>query len=234
MATKKFPKVSWEGFKFYIHEPNDMWRDTNIMDDVIGKRCYGSEFPGTVVDIGGNIGITTVLMAQTAERVITYEPAKENYKLLVKNIKLNKLDNVTPIKKAVTGRREVKDFEVSTINYASSSFNKDRLKETPTHTNLYLEKDIECIKLEDIFEDNDIYQIDTLKMDCEGDEFWILMNTKPEVLQRVKRIVVEVHPYYRNDWKSNDLFILLEKSGFKFEKPHPSRYDDIYILEATR
>ena len=234
MTIREMPKRKWEGFEFYIHEPNDKWIDTNIMDDVIGKRCYGSEFPGIVVDIGGNIGITTVLMAQTAKKVITYEPALENYELLVANIDLNQLQNVTAIKKAVTGKRETKDFEVSRINYASSSFNKDRIKEEPDSPNLYLEKDIPCITLEDVFTENNIHHIDTLKMDCEGDEFWILKNAEMATLKRINRIVMEVHPYYKDDWKSTDLFKMLDAAGFTFEKPHPTRYDDIYILHATR
>ena len=59
------------------------------------------------IDIGAHVGYFTLLMAGLAGdsgRVLAFEPAAENYNLLVANIKLNDFKNVTAIQKAVSDR----------------------------------------------------------------------------------------------------------------------------------
>jgi FkbM family methyltransferase len=61
--------------------------------------------PGTVVDVGANIGFITVRAARAASRVIAIEPHPTRFSYLERNVALNGLRNVTCINCAV-GRTE--------------------------------------------------------------------------------------------------------------------------------
>jgi FkbM family methyltransferase len=49
------------------------------------------------------------------------------------------------------------------------------------------------ITLEDIFKKENLNHCDFLKMDCEGSEYEILFNTKPEILRKISNIFLEYH-----------------------------------------
>ena len=48
----------------------------------------------TVIDVGANIGLSTILLARLARRVIAYEPSPPNAALLRRNLALNGITNV--------------------------------------------------------------------------------------------------------------------------------------------
>jgi hypothetical protein len=52
---------------------------------------------------------------------------------------------------------------------------------------------VDAISLESALAKLNITQLDLLKMDCEGAEYEILLNTSPEILRLVKRIIMEYH-----------------------------------------
>jgi FkbM family methyltransferase len=67
--------------------------------------------PGTtVIDAGAHIGTHTMTMARTAGRkgrVYSFEPQKKIYRELVRNVELNGLRNVVPLRFALGDRHEV-------------------------------------------------------------------------------------------------------------------------------
>jgi FkbM family methyltransferase len=55
-----------------------------------------------VVDVGAHVAVFTLMASRRARRVVAIEPHPFNYKLLLKNIALNKLTNVTPVNVALS------------------------------------------------------------------------------------------------------------------------------------
>ncbi|MBO0698349.1 MAG: FkbM family methyltransferase [Zavarzinella sp.] len=75
---------------------------------------------GTVVDIGANIGYFAVLAAGLvgqAGRVIAVEPEEYNFRLLRRNIRANRLSNVTPVRSAVGAEPGTATIYKSAANY---------------------------------------------------------------------------------------------------------------------
>jgi len=175
----------------------------------IGKN-FIVETGDTVVDIGANIGVFSVLAAKKAFKgnVFVYEPNKENYKVLIKNKYLNKLNNLFVSNLAVTGRGGYIDFFISKLNdgahsiYITDSKNSTKVK---------------SITLKDIFDMNNLKRINYLKIDAEGAEYDILLKTPPEVIRKVDKIVLEYHDYLNHDHDYKDLKEYLEGNGFKVE-----------------
>ena len=58
----------------------------------------------TVIDIGAHIGLFSLLVSQRCKtgKILSFEPVRENFDLLVSNLKLNHIENVLPFNMAVS------------------------------------------------------------------------------------------------------------------------------------
>lgn len=154
------------------------------------KREYGKiKADSVVIDIGANIGVFSLYAALSgAKRVYAFEPSKEAFEILCKNIKLNNLsDVIIPINKAVSN---VDDFIIQ-FPYSSSPYNSIGSCDNNTNLN-YCE--IPTITINTFIERNDaIDKIDLLKLDCEGAEFDILPSLNEFVFEKIRAIRMECH-----------------------------------------
>jgi FkbM family methyltransferase len=183
--------------------------DTSTIAVVFIKEDYGQIAPGaTVIDIGANIGVFTLYAAASpGTHVFAYEPVDATYRQLQENIRVNSLqDRVTAHKLGVTGARERRAITISAEGSPFSSLFGDSLKT----------QEIECVGLEDVFEENGIEHCDVLKLDCEGAEFEILYNAPEHILGRVGRMCIEYHDQPgRLDLTGAALVRFLEARGFQ-------------------
>jgi FkbM family methyltransferase len=116
-----------------------------------------------VVDLGANVGYYSLLASRIVGkqgRVYAFEPDPKTYSLLVKNIKLNKYENIIPVPKAVT-------------NYVGTA--KFFLSAEPGANSLYKEGgqtkfiEVETQTLDSFFGAKES-AIGVIKMDIEGGE----------------------------------------------------------------
>lgn len=112
-AAVRPARVNTQGQWVYLHP-----EDIGLSHDLLYKGGF-EEFetrlfvaalePGaTVLDIGANVGIYTVLAAARvgpAGHVYAFEPERENFSLLMKNIAANGHGNVVPLQRAVGERK---------------------------------------------------------------------------------------------------------------------------------
>jgi FkbM family methyltransferase len=156
-----------------------------------------------VVDIGAHIGIFSIFAATKAKngRVYSYEPLLENFKFLERNILINSLKNISIFNLGVAGRKMERKFFINPVGGSLIG-----------NSNLNFRR-IQCITLEDIFNDNKLEKINFLKIDCEGAEYEILFNTPKEIFEKIDRISMEYHSDSQN--LNTKLKEFLEKMGFK-------------------
>ena len=158
-----------------------------------------------VVDVGANIGDSAIYFANKgASSIIALEPFPKNYETAKKNIELNQFSN--KIKLYMAGCSSKKGELVVDAKNASS---QSELKKSETGTKIPL------ITLEEIIKQE---QIDSaiLKIDCEGCEYDIILNSPDEVLKKFTHIQIEYHYGYKNLKKH------LEKHGFQVSVTKPS------------
>ena len=169
--------------------------DEDVAQHILSEGEYNAEGyeignADTVVDVGGHIGCFAVYAAMRAVdgRIFTFEPMSENYQLLKSNIELNRLNNVVAKRSAVVGgpKRTMRLFVVD-YNTGAHSVKPENAESLDRY------QDVSAISLEAIFERNAIQKCDFLKLDCEGGEFDILLNSSDSVLSRVERIAMEWH-----------------------------------------
>jgi FkbM family methyltransferase len=167
--------------------------------------------PGdTVIDIGGNIGCFAVLAATLARhgRVVVFEPERENYQLLCRNVRANHLSNVEAVHAAVAAR--------------SGAVTLYKAQHGPLHTTIPHRLGdaagldvVTATTLADIFDRYQIATCNFLKLDCEGAEYEILYNTPADYLRRVEKIALEYHAHIDKQRTAGKLVAYLETQGFQ-------------------
>lgn len=173
-----------------------------------------------VVDIGAHIGTFSVMAGREigeTGRVYAYEPVPTTFDVLKKNIHLNSLQNtIQPYKFGISNRDGKKEFYIFKKGdkplFHSSSFYQEQSRVIDAALGEKIE--VECITLKDIFELNDLDGINVLKVDCEGEEYGILLNTPDRYMKKIDRICMEYHDYLSTNYNHQDLINHLSKLGY--------------------
>jgi FkbM family methyltransferase len=179
--------------KYYI----DFLRKVALPDLNVGRTCF--------VDIGANIGNHSLCLGADFERVISIEPALENFCLLKINCPDSKfiLYNL-----ALSSNEGFGEIVVDPVNKGGSF-----LRKADDITNL---KNIQAIKvttLDSLLSDE--RAIDLVKIDVEGSEYDVLLGSM-NILRRHKPVIV----FEQNSWSvlnsSASVGALLSGLGYKF------------------
>lgn len=122
--------------------------------------------PGDIVwDVGAHAGMSSYFLAQMVGptgRVFAFEPDDTNYEFLLRNIELHHLDNVTPIKAALSDR-------TGTATFCMDGTMGAGLSESLLYTSADLSREVKTLSLPDAceqFGSTPTY----IKMDIEGAE----------------------------------------------------------------
>jgi FkbM family methyltransferase len=130
--------------------------------------------PGmTVFDVGANIGYYTLLAARIVGEsgsVYSFEPDPENYKILVKNIGLNRFVNVVPIQKALSNASGTQQMYKDKDNWGMVSFSE---KNVSLEANSYV---TETTTLDNFIQQ--VSHVDIIKLDIEGAEGHVIAGGK--------------------------------------------------------
>jgi len=178
----------------------------NTLDDFIVNEVkhYLNKFKlnkdDIVLDLGGNIGAFANLVSPIVKTVLTYEPEKENFDMLLENNKDNK--NVIGFNVAVVGNEDKER-----IFYVNQKKNKG------IHGFLAkegrLEQKVICDNINNILNK---FNINKVKMDIEGSEYELL---KVMDFKNIDEMIIEYHFIYLKDQdkkKYNEIISILKKS----------------------
>jgi len=161
----------------------------------------------TVIDVGANYGVwTDWILSKGAKKVYSLDPNKRCFNAL-KNHFLNRSE-VKLINKGLYNKDGEITFYIKSGSSVTGSINfppDDAVANT-----------IETISLETLIEQNNIKDIDLLKLDIEGAEYEIFKDIKIETLKKVKNILLEWHYSTKGGGNRLEEIILpkLKDSGF--------------------
>src|SRR5262245_40690691 len=182
------------GKEFQIRPDNER-QDVEIIKDVYVGDCYRYrrlDAPHTVVDVGAHIGAFSSLVHRDHPkcRIIACEVCPENIPCLTANVG----EFATVVHAAITYEPEIallnSVFPKCASTGGSIVCKPEQLAAHPAH--YWADRRPLAKKtLEEIMAENNLDQIDILKLDCEGSEFSILWNSTS--LDRVRHIIGEWH-----------------------------------------
>ncbi len=206
-----------------------------FMSDVydVDELIKGLSPDSVLLDIGANVGFFSALIVSKGpvKKIYAFEPIPVNIDTLKQIVADNKLlqEKIDLQGKAVTGKPMdgitlYLDSEKELTQNASvfSGFEK-------SHANKII---VESTTLSQIIIQNNLEQIDFMKMDCEGSEFDILYNTDPEHIRRIKKMMIEVHDV--DEEKNNITYFnnYLQSLGYRTKySPINNRF---HVLTAER
>lgn len=191
-TNKPLKKVSVRGYDFWVRSNNfpsklsDIYVILeNIAKNIYLKNCSDFGEDAIIIDVGAHIGAFSILASRKAPRgkVYAFEPLLENYEVLKRNVLLQKSANISIFNLAVAGNNEKRPLYLDHLNNGGHSF----IKKTAS---IIL---VNCRTLAEILAENQIRRCNFLKMDCEGAEYEILLNTPTETLQKIDQIAIEYH-----------------------------------------
>lgn len=160
-----------------------------------------------IIDIGAHIGIFTIYASQFCNngKIYSFEPVRENYDLLLNNIKLNHSEQVKPFNLAVSNTND--DVVAIYINDDKAAHSIFPSSESSIN--------VKSITLQNIFEENNINHCNFLKLDCEGAEYEILCNLPAKYFKEIDKIVMECHFVDKKPELIGELKQTLVKQGFQ-------------------
>ena len=186
---------------------------------------------GAVIDLGAHKGYFLVGLLQdcTVDKVICVEPTPDNIKTFLENKRLNpdlfsKANNVNLIPAAIdvkTGQR-LMYFTDSSVNHG--------FIDPSNRSNVVDTKPVDTITLKKIFEDNNLQEVDLIKIDIEGAEYALFDNPEFfEYLLKCKQILMEVHVNYGD---GEAIKKKLRDAGYTISFPNPKIVDVIYARKS--
>jgi len=143
-----------------------------------------------IIDCGSNMGFSIIYFKWLYPNSIIYgfEPDKKTFELLKKNVAQNKLTNVHLINAAISNKNGKIDFFVDPEkpgNPAMSTISGEKARYKTT---------VQSISLSSFIKENNIHNIDFIKMDVEGSEKEILKDlNKNKMFKKIKKLIIEYH-----------------------------------------
>jgi FkbM family methyltransferase len=168
--------------------------DIAILKELLVDRDYGDSFQGyKIIDVGAYIGETALFFcSRGAQAVVAVEPAPDNAAIARDNIARSPYaDRISLLTVAVAATDGEMPFYLDEGNpqmhaLLPTSDNQAYFKAKGTVM-------VPVWSFERLMAETGWAEIDLVKLDCEGAEFPILLETRAEVLRRVKRWVIEYH-----------------------------------------
>jgi hypothetical protein len=193
------------GLRFFVRDRLDVWMLKEVCLDRDYERVGSPIDDGwTIVDIGAGIGEFAIDIAARHPRSIVhaFEPSPVAYELLCRNIALN-------------GVRNIRTYQI-----ALGSPTAPAPSSGPPWP------------LEIAFRNAGIARCDFLKIDCEGNEYDILLNAPAAVLDRIARICLEHHE--ASGHRLDDLVAGMRRAGFFTRLTDNPAYYELGFLYAWR
>jgi len=171
--------------------------DMMIIHEILLKKGYSSEYwlpseiePEVILDIGGNIGITSVYLTNKFPnaKIYTFEPVPQNYEILKKNTE--NYDNIS-IYNVGLGCEDG-SFEIY-MSEDDENFGGASLYAEAGGVNIKATTKCQIRNIDEILNEIGIKKIDLIKIDTEGAEYDILTTINESILDQVKWIVGELH-----------------------------------------
>ena len=170
----------------------------------------------TIIDIGANIGSVSLLLAKILKnsKVFAIEPTNYAYNKLSENLKLNKeLENRVFLRQLFISNNK-KPKEV----WSSWNFDKSNNKHQKHLGTLKEIKQNAYIKLDEFIKDENLKNVDFIKLDVDGYELDVLSSGEDFLIKNKPIIFIEIAPYLYPEFGYSclELIKFIQKLNYNF------------------
>ncbi len=183
------------------------------------RNIFRNVKKGIFIDVGANIGKYTIMVGKKIKgKVIAIEPEEKNFEILKKNIELNNLKNIIPVRSACSSKSKKRKFFLDRQGIGTHSFYKIKIGKTDKIIYIKTERLDNLISKN--LEKKEIKEISLIKIDVEGAEADVLKGTKKTLKKYHPKILVEVW----NNKSLEKVRKILLPLGYKEKKLNKENY----------
>jgi FkbM family methyltransferase len=147
-----------------------------------------------VLDFGANCGLTAHYFKEYAKKVYSVEPCPKQFEALKQNKEYNHWDNVEIFNMALAANNGQATFYTNRSNMTAGSLENpyyNALKGGYKYDNGI---QVRTITIDSFFKENNIDNVDFMKMDIEGQEIEIIQSEGfKEVVPKIQNALIEFH-----------------------------------------
>ncbi|MDQ3189994.1 MAG: FkbM family methyltransferase [Bacteroidota bacterium] len=163
------------------------WYELEKNETFFWKKLLNPD--SVIFDIGANVGYYSLISARSIGpkgEIFAFEPVKQTFNKLQKNINLNDFKNITAENIAISDKKgHITLYTADETNIGTSSITD--------HLNYSGEKlSVPSITLDEYLLDKDILKIDMIKIDVEGSEFNVLKGMAETIKKFQPHILIEI------------------------------------------
>lgn len=203
-------------FKYIPADLSELWCiDEIVRDNDYLLNRFNNYINKIFIDIGANCGVATIILAKQnpLSTIYSFEPDSKVFEVLSENVKINNLTNVKLFNMAVAGNN-ISLLEL--CHHPLYSGGNTTYSDTKSFNDFFkanaIISEVKALSFDDIFNDNNIDEVELLKIDCEGAEFDIIYDSINFKNKKVKNMVGEFHNLSYNNKVKNKAEDLLEFS----------------------
>jgi FkbM family methyltransferase len=207
--TQYSTEITWGDVdkKYFFH---NALRELNYSPFI--DLFYKDEYNGKIVvteddvvyDLGANVGVFT-MWSLRAKQIYSFEPTNYLIPHLYETFHTYH-PRVIIYDKAITGRHEIKQFNMGKHSVANSLY---------TDLGNPNAVDVQCINIEQFINENGLQQPTLMKVDIEGSEYEMFDSITDEFIKSVNTWIVEFHYNYED--KAEQIIHRLLNLGFNVE-----------------
>ncbi len=191
-----------------------------INEDYKFGDCFSDGI--NILDIGANVGYFSLYIAIKFPKAVifAFEPFPDTFKRLKGHIEINKLTNIKAYNYAVA------DFNGSSKFYSFDASGCNTLLEGNYDDGFYKTTIVECISFDGLSKLINAVKFEFAKIDCEGSEYTIFLNSSAQAINSVNKYIMEVHNSVK--YSRNDLINRFENLKFKV-----TNFENLLIAEKN-
>lgn len=199
--------ISTELRTFQTHEPLTTKILTNFIED-----------GWTIMDIGSNIGYYTLLESTFVKEqgnVIAIEPVPQNFAYLVKNVNVNRANNVKCLNLAISNEEgKIKMIQSPYSNWCKI-ITEETLKTSKNEKTDII--NVPTTTIDNLVKRLELKRVDLLRMDIEGYEEHAIRGAKSTINKYHPKILMEIHTKILGKKGTVKLLEYLKNEGYKIK-----------------
>lgn len=191
-----------------------------VLQSIFQQREYADYFPfyqdAVIVDVGAHFGYFTLFAAKNTgskSKIISIEPDPQNCDLLRRNLSDNNVENATVLNCAISHSSGKMNL------YGGSSINKSLFSDYSLGSGKTI-GEVDVLSLSDFMALHAPEKIDFLKLDCEGAEYDIILQSDSSVWKNIQVVSMEFHDMKIPRFTANQLVQRLRELRYDIVRFH--------------
>jgi len=182
-----------------------------LLEELIERASSGD----VVFDVGANTGRYSLPLATKGCVVCSFEPHPKIYEKFIKNVNINKNNNIKPFNKGLSDAEEKLTFYQSS-QPGRSSFNKYNAEYGDAE--IISEITITVTTIDDLVNSGEVPPPSHIKIDVEGAGLEVLRGARDTIGNYNPVIYFEPHEVDDNDYRTNELQTFFEEMDYEIQK----------------